>query len=232
MTLNLGLRYDIYEYMNQPNLERNRTYQALQAIGSPYGALPETDKNNFSPRLGLAWDLKGDGTSVVRGSYGLYYMMQIKNTYYQRNYIEKDTVFINQVIANSAIGSGPLANFIYGVTPISSVAPTPVNPTNFPAGGNNTGYWYDPDLQGRTNPQVACGLLSRPRQRYGRLGRLHPRRAAEWLAQPEHQPAARPRQQSVDGPRSSAQRRLSARLQRPGADGRGEHRGFGESRQL
>ena len=72
VTLNLGLRYDIYEYMNQPNLERNRTYQALQAIGSPYGALPQTDKNNFSPRLGVAWDLKGDGTSVVRGSYGLY----------------------------------------------------------------------------------------------------------------------------------------------------------------
>ena len=67
--------------MNQPNLERNRTYLALKDIGSPYGALPKTDKNNFSPRLGMAWDLKGDGTSVVRGSYGLYYVMQIKNTY-------------------------------------------------------------------------------------------------------------------------------------------------------
>src|SRR4029453_1282982 len=130
-------------YMNQPNLERNRTYLALKEIGSPYGGLPQTDKNNFSPRVGLAWDLKGDGTSVVRGSYGLYYVMQIKNTYYQRNYIEKDTVFINQTFANSAIGSGQLPTFIYGVSPLP---PTPVNPTNFPAGGNNTGYWYDPNI--------------------------------------------------------------------------------------
>jgi hypothetical protein len=147
LTLNLGLRYDIYEYMNQPNLEKNRTYQALKAIGSPYGALPQTDKNNFSPRLGMAWDLKGDGTSVVRGSYGLYYVMQIKNTYYQRNYIERDIIFINQAFVNSDIGVGQLPNFIYGVTPISSVAPTPVNPTNFPTGGNNTGYWYDPNIK-------------------------------------------------------------------------------------
>jgi hypothetical protein len=147
LTLNLGLRYDIYEYMNQPNLDKNRTYLALQAIGNPFGGLPETDRNNFSPRLGMAWDLKGDGSNVVRGSYGLYYVMQIKNTYYQRNYIEKDVIFINQSFINSAIGSGPLANYIYGVTPLSSVAPTPVNPTNFPRGGSNTGYWYDPNIK-------------------------------------------------------------------------------------
>ena len=90
LTLNLGLRYDVYQYMNQPNLDRNRTYQALAAIGNPYGELPKTDTNNWSPRLGFAWDMTGDGTNVVRGSYGLYYIMQIKNTYYQRNYIEKD----------------------------------------------------------------------------------------------------------------------------------------------
>src|SRR5206468_3808990 len=93
VTLNLGLRYDVYEYMNQPNLDKNRTYLALKAIGSPYGALPQTDKNNFSPRIGFAWDVTGDGTNVVRGSYGTYYVMQIKNTYYQRNYLEKPTIF-------------------------------------------------------------------------------------------------------------------------------------------
>jgi hypothetical protein len=144
LTLNLGVRYDIYEYMNQPNLARNRTYLALQAIGSPYGELPETDRNNFSPRLGVAWDLKGDGTNVVRGSYGLYYVMQIKNTYYQRNFLEKDTVFILQQFTNSAIGVGALPNYVYGVSPLPA---TPVNPTSFPRGGSNVGYWYDPDIK-------------------------------------------------------------------------------------
>ena len=144
VTLNLGLRYDIYEFMNQPNLDQNRTYQILKAIGSPYGGLPQTDRNNLAPRAGLAWDLTGDGKNVVRGSYGLYFVQQIKNTYYQRNYIEKPVIFINQTFANSAIGVGQLANFIYGVSPLPA---TPISPTQFPAGQNTTGYWYDPDLK-------------------------------------------------------------------------------------
>src|SRR5713226_6337237 len=51
LTLNLGLRYDVYEFMNQPNLDKDRMYQVLKAIGSPYGQLPQTDKNNFGPRV-------------------------------------------------------------------------------------------------------------------------------------------------------------------------------------
>jgi hypothetical protein len=31
------------------------------------------DKNNFGPRTGLAWDVRGDGASVVRAGWGLYY---------------------------------------------------------------------------------------------------------------------------------------------------------------
>jgi hypothetical protein len=144
LTLNLGLRYDVYEYMNQPNLDRNRTYLALNSIGHPMGQLPKTDTNNWSPRLGFAWDITGDGSNVARGSYGLYYIMQIKNTYYQRNYIEKDIVFINQSFVNTTYGTGQLADFIYGVSPLPA---TPVNPTNFPRGASNTGYWYDPNIE-------------------------------------------------------------------------------------
>src|SRR5262249_21339156 len=53
LTLNLGLRYDVYEFMNQPNLDQNRTYQILKGIGNSFGALPQTDKNNVGPRLGF-----------------------------------------------------------------------------------------------------------------------------------------------------------------------------------
>jgi len=31
------------------------------------------DYNNFSPRVGLSWDVTGDGRTAVRGGYGLYY---------------------------------------------------------------------------------------------------------------------------------------------------------------
>jgi hypothetical protein len=33
----------------------------------------EADMNNFAPRLGVAWDVNGDGRTVVRGGYGIYY---------------------------------------------------------------------------------------------------------------------------------------------------------------
>jgi len=31
------------------------------------------DKNNFGPRGGAAWDLKGNGNTVIRGAWGMYY---------------------------------------------------------------------------------------------------------------------------------------------------------------
>ena len=33
----------------------------------------EGDMNNFAPRLGVAWDVNGDGRTVVRGGYGMYF---------------------------------------------------------------------------------------------------------------------------------------------------------------
>ncbi|MEP6911844.1 MAG: TonB-dependent receptor, partial [bacterium] len=65
LTLNLGLRWE-YEQTPHP----------LAALINP--ALPQTanrpnDKNNFGPRIGFAWDVKGDGKTSMRGGYGIYY---------------------------------------------------------------------------------------------------------------------------------------------------------------
>ena len=35
--------------------------------------MPQNDSNNFSPRVGLAWDLKSDGKHVLRAGYGVYF---------------------------------------------------------------------------------------------------------------------------------------------------------------
>ncbi|PYR17865.1 MAG: hypothetical protein DMF94_22160 [Acidobacteria bacterium] len=156
LTLNLGLRYDVYQHMNQHDglWEANRTYKVLKAIGSPYGVLPKTDTNNWGPRAGMAWDLRGDGARVVRASYGRYYLIGIKNAYYTAAIQDKPTLFITQTTANSAIGVGALANFVYGVTPLP---PVPKNVTDLPPGGNNVGYWYDPNLQDFQTDQFAAG---------------------------------------------------------------------------
>ena len=70
LTINAGLRYE-YELLplpQQPNA-------AIDAAFSETGAtsiLPE-DRNNFGPRVGVAWEPFGSGRGVVRVGYGLYY---------------------------------------------------------------------------------------------------------------------------------------------------------------
>ncbi len=80
-TLNLGVRYDVdYGFVDSKNQVNNRTFRFLQIIGSPFGQkVVEDDKNNFSPRIGMAWDITGDGRSVLRGGYGMYYDQSFLN---------------------------------------------------------------------------------------------------------------------------------------------------------
>ena len=63
VTLNLGLRYE-YESLPQPFLVNTLLPQT--------GNRP-SDKNNFGPRIGFAWDVNGDGKTAIRGGYGIYY---------------------------------------------------------------------------------------------------------------------------------------------------------------
>ena len=59
LTLNLGIRYD---------LETGTVNKDLQNPVEP--GEKQGDYNNFAPRLGFAYDVGGDGRTVVRGGYG------------------------------------------------------------------------------------------------------------------------------------------------------------------
>ncbi len=102
--------------------------------------LPKTDTNNFGPRLGVAWDVNGDGRNVVRGSFGLFYATGIITSAYVRNFEAQPTVYVRSTLTNSTIGSGQLANYVYGVSPLPPGPPFAV--TEFLPGGNTTGNWY------------------------------------------------------------------------------------------
>jgi hypothetical protein len=70
LTLNLGLRYD-YESIPGP-------YKNLQQPIGSYTPLPQfaqkpDDKNNIGPRVGFAYDVYGQGKTVLRGGFGMYY---------------------------------------------------------------------------------------------------------------------------------------------------------------
>jgi hypothetical protein len=77
LTLNLGVRYDHF----------NSYYPAESIAASPFyptqfpaQQFPASgnlvDWNNVSPRLGVAYDLTGNGTQVIRASYDRYYLME------------------------------------------------------------------------------------------------------------------------------------------------------------
>jgi len=84
LTLNLGLRYDIFSapterFDRQSNfVPATRTIQ-MAGDGAPGGRdLADTDKNNFGPRIGFAYSgFKSDRTMVLRGGYGLLYAVDI-----------------------------------------------------------------------------------------------------------------------------------------------------------
>lgn len=74
LTVNLGLRY---EYQKLPKAVLPNASTAIipndgRTINQATSTLP-SDKNNFGPRIGFAYDLTGDGKTSLRAGYGIYY---------------------------------------------------------------------------------------------------------------------------------------------------------------
>jgi len=79
LTLNYGVRYDV----EIPPKFKAPT--GLAASGYNYLGLQkgiQTDKNNFQPRVGIAWDVRGDGKTVIRSSYGMFYDHPLLGLYF------------------------------------------------------------------------------------------------------------------------------------------------------
>jgi hypothetical protein len=75
-TLNYGLAYRFDT--NLWNHDQPRPAAIAPLFGKGTQA-PPRDMNNLSPRVGFAWDVAGNGRTVVRGGFGMYYDTTIDN---------------------------------------------------------------------------------------------------------------------------------------------------------
>src|SRR6266403_963949 len=138
LTVNLGVRWDKdYNLVGASAIAKSRTFQELTAIGSPYAKLSHDDNKDFSPRIGFAYDLTGQGKHVLRGGYGLYYgnvfqniplfmIQQANPTIYQGLFsITADGPLTNCNPADCTVPGTriPLSSWRYGVEPFPTLPP-------------------------------------------------------------------------------------------------------------
>lgn len=82
-TLNVGLRYDYWDGFDLDQranpiwqrLSTQTTYNEkyLRDFQGGKGGVLSNDDDNWGPRVGFTWDLRGDGRRIVRGGWGIYY---------------------------------------------------------------------------------------------------------------------------------------------------------------
>jgi hypothetical protein len=94
------------------------------------------DGNNWAPRVGLAWDIKGDQKTVVRAGYGLYYQRLSNQNILQNSLSAPFTV--QPLSSNANPPSLQLANPLASIPPPSIVATAFIPSATFFAGLRRT----------------------------------------------------------------------------------------------
>ena len=155
LTLNLGLRY---EYIAPPT-ERNNylgnfnanvnpaTTPSIEQVGpgEPIASMYHAERRDFSPRLGAAWDVFGNGKTVVRAGAGVYRNPSILKTFFNNVPFGATFFGANNVLIGSNMSgtqanlhspsqpslSGAQVNWNVGQQIFPSTATTTINGVNY-----------------------------------------------------------------------------------------------------
>ena len=75
ITVNLGLRYEINTVVKESNnlIGNFDPNMGLVQAGKQVSSVYNGDHNNFAPRAGVAWDIAGNGKTVIRAGGGIYF---------------------------------------------------------------------------------------------------------------------------------------------------------------
>jgi hypothetical protein len=161
ITLNLGLRWDYFgvQHNVNPSLDSNfypsntpniplgiADGQVLTTPQSPIGELWSPSRHNFAPRVGVAWDVFGDGKTAARAGYGIGYERNFGNVTYNVLLNPPNYAVIDLISGTNGVGSLGIGTSNYG--PLSgSSGSAALPPTEL--------RWIQPNI-----PQAYAHLIS------------------------------------------------------------------------
>lgn len=160
VTINLGMRYEFQAVPTEAhNLFGNfDPAVGFEQVGKNISSIYKPDHKNFSPRLGIAWDVSGKGTTVVRAGASIVYDLLSMSTYLsQQNTQNTVTLGVGTVPTGATLIYGTQCPPPNGCNGVGSIVTTGVTLAGSGPGGLNWQNQTTPIYPASVTGLVQCG---------------------------------------------------------------------------